>query len=236
MSLKTHDLDALLQFTGHRLSGPNAAATTEHRMGNGQTLEPGTALSPGRNQNRIRRGRHDYGDTEITGRFTMNMVDKCRKAVKVMAQKEGNFTLFALLENDLVLGKWDMLFSAQWLRPGRAAIKTIVDNLAPELTPHEWASIANIIPLAPSMPYVQWIAQHYEADAESEVKEIQNVLLDGVFVSHGYIIAAKGGQEKSEQSRQWGNGQIGDRVNPLSAAPHAPRRRVKQGAERQPAG
>lgn len=119
----------------------------------------------------------------------MNLVDKCRKVVEALSREKGAFTLFALFEHDVYPGQWDLLFSAPWLTPGRAAIRAIVDSLAPELTPQEWQSIVSIVPLDPSMPYVQWIARHYEV--ESDVREITNAVLDGVFVSHGYILAAK---------------------------------------------
>lgn len=119
----------------------------------------------------------------------MNLVEKCRKAVEKISREKGGFTLFALFEHEETPGKWELLFSAPWLKPGRLAIQTIVDALVPELSSEDWQSIVSIIPLDPSLEYVRWIARRY--NVENGAEEVFNALLDGVLVTHGFIITAK---------------------------------------------
>ncbi|MDQ2799883.1 MAG: hypothetical protein M3Y13_09590 [Armatimonadota bacterium] len=118
----------------------------------------------------------------------MPLVDKCRNAAESLSRERGGFSLLALFEHDEVPGKWDLLFSAPWVKPGRQAIQSVVDALAPELSPEDWQSIVSVIPLDPSSAQVQGLVRRY--GGENWVVEVANAVLDGIFVSHGFIISA----------------------------------------------
>ncbi len=93
-----------------------------------------------------------------------------------------------LFEREETPGKWDLLAAAPWLTTDRAGIETLINLIRPDMALEDWRMISSVNPLQYDLDYVQWIAREYQA--AHELKEISNVILAGIPIYHGFIIAA----------------------------------------------
>jgi hypothetical protein len=132
-----------------------------------------------------------------------SIMERFRDAEEYASQQRGGFSLFGLFEREDVPGRWDLVASAPWLRTGRAGIRELVDLLGAVFSVQDWNNIAKIIatvlPLEPSAPFVRAATHKY--NAEHQITEVTNAILNGIPVSRAFIITANASpSEKAEYS------------------------------------
>ena len=124
----------------------------------------------------------------MTKSIAQTLARRLQLAEKAIASTHGQFVLFVLAEREETPGKWDLLVSAFWLDTNRQGVQQMVNLLKPYLAEDNWLALASITPLAPTLEYVQWIAQKYNVQHDSQ--EVIDDFWDSLFIQHGYVITA----------------------------------------------
>src|SRR5436305_13267450 len=87
-------------------------------------------------------------------------VEKLKATEGEIAGERGGFALFALFEREELPGKWDVVFSAPWVRESkRSAIGYVVEKTCATLDSEEFLSIARFVPLRPTEDFVRALTQ-----------------------------------------------------------------------------
>jgi hypothetical protein len=113
-----------------------------------------------------------------------------RKAMRNIANKKGDFTLFAKIRRSDAPGTWDLVVSAPWLEEGKLkATSELVELLSDsvgETSLHEFSRIAT---LATDHPIVKAILESLAVDDGEH--RIQNTDLFGLNVEDAVVFRAK---------------------------------------------
>jgi hypothetical protein len=114
-----------------------------------------------------------------------------RKAMRNIANKKGDFTLFAKIRRSDAPGTWDLVVSAPWLEEGKLrATSELVELLSDsigETSLHEFSRIAT---LAADHPIVKFILENLAVD-DGELR-MQSTDLFGLHIEEAVVFRAKG--------------------------------------------
>lgn len=119
----------------------------------------------------------------------MSLVEKCRLAEEEITRDRGPFTLFGLFEREENPGRWDILFSAPWAKPGRETLEYVIGKMTPHLDKANWIEIAHLVPLAPTEDFVKEVTAAYRV--EHGAVGFSRGPFNGIPISRAYIITSR---------------------------------------------
>lgn len=106
-----------------------------------------------------------------------------------ISQLEGSFVLFALIEREDSLGKWDLVISADWIGNNQ---KRIIDMIALRISirldKDEQLLLSRILVLPPSDQFVQSL---HLINVEHGRVRITNCTFNGIVVKEAFLITSK---------------------------------------------
>ena len=113
-----------------------------------------------------------------------------RKAMRNIARKKGDFTLFAKIRRSDAPGTWDLVVSAPWLEEGKLKatselVELLSDSLG-ETSLHEFSRIAT---LGADHPIVKFILENLAVD-DGE-RRMQSTDLFGLHIDEAVVFRAK---------------------------------------------
>jgi hypothetical protein len=121
----------------------------------------------------------------------MELVRKLSEVEKEIAAERGGIVLVALFQLEDSLGKWDVVFSAHWIRrteDQRPAQEYIVGKLKPRLTQRELLSISGVLLFEPTEPFVGVVLELLQEWGNP--RQLTNVDINGMLMTTAYFIAA----------------------------------------------
>jgi len=105
-------------------------------------------------------------------------LNKFRSIEKRLAERHGDFVLFALIMREDSGGKWDVVASAPWIQDTRAGLEAIIEEMSLQLTPEELVNrISRIAPIKLTHPLVQTLSQ--KLNVEHVWISAGNLIIDG---------------------------------------------------------
>jgi len=117
------------------------------------------------------------------------VAEKLRKIEVEISTEKGSFTLFALIEREDSLGKWDIVISAKWIKDGeKALINTIALKISKNLSKDEQLMLSRIVVLPPTDPFVKNLNMFR---IEHGTIKLSNNTFNGIFVKDAYLITSK---------------------------------------------
>jgi hypothetical protein len=152
-------------------------------------LESGEALSAGRQADAAAGRGHGHfcpttaGDLVITN-------STLRKAMRDIAAKKGNFTLFAKIRRADAPGTWDLVVSAPWLEAGKLkATSELVELLSDSVGENSLHDFSRIQTVGANHPTVKFMLDNLsEEDGELRV---QSTDLFGLQIEEAVVFRAK---------------------------------------------
>src|ERR1022692_1693682 len=117
-------------------------------MVEGSRLEPGQAISSDWGGRAATGSGHDnVGEAALGG--SVIATGPLRKAMREIAARKGDFTLFALLMRADSLGRWDLVVSAPWLESGKLKatselVELLSDSIGREAL-QQFARVATVV-------------------------------------------------------------------------------------------
>lgn len=118
------------------------------------------------------------------------IVEKLRQIEIELSSEKGNFTLFALIEREDALGKWDVVVSAKWVgKEEKALINDITLKIYKELSKNEQLMLSRIVVLPPSDPLV--LSLNFGIGAEHSSIKMSNNTFNGIVIKDAYLITSK---------------------------------------------
>jgi len=120
------------------------------------------------------------------------MSDLTRKVTEVekdLASKNGSLNLFAVLEREDLVGRWDIVVSASWAKEDKATLQLIADAIRQHLAPEDIVNLARIVVLPAAENPVRAINEKY--DVEHGQVELTEPARFGLPVKHGFIITSR---------------------------------------------
>lgn len=116
------------------------------------------------------------------------VAEKLREIEVELSAKEGDFTLFALVELEDALGKWDIIVSADWISKNQKQILNMIAfRISTRLDKSEQLALSRIIILPPSDRFVQNLNL---IGAEHGNVKIKNCSFNGIVVKEAILIAS----------------------------------------------
>lgn len=126
----------------------------------------------------------------------MTVTRDFRRAMHEIAERKGDFTLFALfMPADAPLmradnpGTWDLVVSAPWLERGRLkALGELVDLLGKSIGKRALIQLSRVEPVAANDPRIRFILK--SIPVEDGEQHIQNTDLMGMQIERGIVFRA----------------------------------------------
>ncbi len=107
-----------------------------------------------------------------------------------IAQKKGDFTLFALFLREDVPDRWDLIVSAPWVGADRdAAVNYFVDEIKSFLGTQDLTALSRILIVDPNDAAVQALNRAIKVEHGSA--EVRDSSFFGLPIKHAYIITSK---------------------------------------------
>ena len=120
----------------------------------------------------------------------IDVIRKLRSIEVEISVEKGNFTLFALIEREDSLGKWDIVISAKWIKEKeKEIINIIASKLQRNLTEIEQLMFSRVVVLPPSDPFIKNIYTVFEV--EHGTVKVSNFTLNGITLKEAYLITSK---------------------------------------------
>ena len=121
----------------------------------------------------------------------MIAISKLRKAMHEIAEKKGEFTLFALvMRAGAPFGNWDLVASARWLGAGRIkAIRALVKLLAQSMGEESLKEFSRVEIVDSGDPAVRFVWENFPVD-DGE-RRVRNTDLFGLQIEEAIIFRAK---------------------------------------------
>jgi hypothetical protein len=121
-----------------------------------------------------------------------------RKAMREIAAKKGDFTLFALLMRADALGTWDLVVSAPWLEGGKLkATGEFIHLLAQSISEESLQQFARVVALDGDAPEVRFILENLPVE-DGEL-HVQSTKLFGLQIQTAIIFRAKQPETSSKR-------------------------------------
>ena len=117
-----------------------------------------------------------------------SLIENVSRAEATLAQENGAFVFFGLLQREETAGKWDVVVSAPWLTTDRAGTEVVINGLTRFLTAADWLKTASVVPLPPDADFVQSLTRRFQA--EHQLLETGGFSTDDVAVDRAFIITA----------------------------------------------
>jgi len=118
------------------------------------------------------------------------IVDKFASLEAEIAQKKGDFSLFALFLREDVPDRWDLMVSASWLGQNKnEAVNYLIEEIKAQLGPQELINLSSIVIVDPHAPQAQALANAFHV--EHGRVEVRDSNLFGLQVKHAFIITSK---------------------------------------------
>jgi hypothetical protein len=118
------------------------------------------------------------------------VAEKLRKIEVEVSVKKGSFNLFALIERDDSLGKWDIVVSAEWVgEKEKELINTIALKIREYLSEDEQLMLSRIVVLPLTDPFVKNLNMF--VGTEHGTIKLSNNTFNGIFVKEAYLITSK---------------------------------------------
>lgn len=117
------------------------------------------------------------------------VAEKLRQIEVNISANKGEFNLFALIEREDSLGKWDVIASAGWIKDQeKLLINTIASKISEYLTENEQLMLSRILVLPPSDTFVQSLNM---IGVEHGIVKLSNNTFNGIFIKEAYLITSK---------------------------------------------
>jgi len=119
-----------------------------------------------------------------------DLTEKFGELESLIAEKKGEFALFALFMREDAPDRWDLIVSAPWaLADKQSAIDYLIDQIKLSLGDEGLPSLARILVVDPEDPTVQ--ALNRAISIEHGRFEVTDSNFFGLPVKHAYIITSK---------------------------------------------
>jgi len=117
------------------------------------------------------------------------VAEKLREIEVEVSAEKGSFNLFALIERDDSLGKWDIVISAEWIGDKeKALINTIASKIRNYLSEVEQIMLSRIVVLPSTDPFVNNLNK---IGIEHGTIKLSNNSFNGIFIKEAYLITSK---------------------------------------------
>ena len=119
------------------------------------------------------------------------VAEKLRDIEVELSAEKGPFTLFALIEREDALGKWDVVVSANWIATnGKSVIQAIASKIKAKFRKEEQIMLSRILILAPSDSFVQNLNL---IGVEHGTLRLTNNSFNGVSIKEAFLITSQRG-------------------------------------------
>jgi hypothetical protein len=118
-----------------------------------------------------------------------------RKALRDIAAKKGDFTLFALLKRANGIGRWDLVVSAPWLDGRLETTRKLVDLVVKSIGRKSLLELGGVETVFAHDPTVKFIIKNFPVD-DGERRLDRPTELFGLEMSEGIILRAKPPERK----------------------------------------
>jgi len=117
------------------------------------------------------------------------VIEKLRQIEVEISAEKGDFTLFALIEREDSLGKWDVVVSANWIgKNEKSLIEMLASKIHESLSKEEQITISRIVVLSPSDALVRNLNM---IGVEHGVVKLPNNIFNGILIREAYLITSK---------------------------------------------
>ena len=117
------------------------------------------------------------------------LVEKFRQIEIGISSEKGDFGLFALIEREDSLGKWDIVVAAKWIgKADKELINAIADKTRKTLSKDEQLMLSRIVILPTSDPLVKSLNL---IGAEHSSIGLSNTSFNGIVIKEAYLITSK---------------------------------------------
>lgn len=117
------------------------------------------------------------------------VAEKLRQIEIEVSAGKGSFNLFALIEREDSLSKWDIVVAANWIDTERKElINTIASKIREKLNEEEQLKISRIIILSPSDILVRSLNM---IGIEHGMVKLSNNNFNGILIKEAYLITSK---------------------------------------------
>lgn len=117
------------------------------------------------------------------------VIEKFRQIEVEISAEKGDFTLFALIEREDSLGRWDVVVSASWIgKNEKPLIETLASKIHKSLSREEQITISRIVVLPPSDGLVRNLNM---IGVEHGTVKLSNNTFNGILIKEAYLITSK---------------------------------------------
>ena len=118
-----------------------------------------------------------------------DLTTKVAEVERDLAANNGSLNLFAVLEREDLVGRWDIVVSASWAKEDKTTLELIANAIRQHLAPEDIINLARIVVLPASENPVKAINEKY--DVEHGQVELLEPARFGLPVKHGFIITSR---------------------------------------------
>jgi hypothetical protein len=117
------------------------------------------------------------------------LAEEFRKAEIKVAAGRGDFALFGLFQTEDVSSRWDLVAAAPWLDAlPTSGIKEVIDAVSEHFSVKDWKIISVVVTMKTNSNFAQAMTRKFHL--EHEMEEIGNTYVNGVFISHAFLITS----------------------------------------------
>jgi hypothetical protein len=127
-----------------------------------------------------------------------DLIDKLRLLETEISQKQGDFSLFALLLREDAQNKWDLVASASWFwSDKKKTLDYLAKKLRSRLTSDEFLTLSRIVLIKESDPTLHALQQAFQV--HHTPIEVQDCNLFGLQIQRAYIFTSRRNGSDSNQ-------------------------------------
>jgi len=126
------------------------------------------------------------------------LINKLQQLETDISQKQGEFSLFALLLREDAQNKWDLVASASWFwSDKKKTLDYLTKKLRSRLTSDEFLTLSRIVLIDDSDPALHALQQGFQV--HHIPIEVQDCNLFGLQIQRGYIFTSRRNASQSHQ-------------------------------------
>lgn len=118
-----------------------------------------------------------------------NLAENIAEVARDLASANGSLNLFAVLEREDLVGRWDIVVSAPWAKEDKATLQTIAAAIRRHVPAQDIINLARIVILPANENPVRAINEQYTV--EHGRVELAEPSRFGLPVKHGFIITSR---------------------------------------------
>lgn len=127
-----------------------------------------------------------------------DLIDKLRLIETEISEKQGDFSLFALLLREDAPNRWDLVASAPWFwSDKKKTLDYIAKKLRSRLTSNELLTLSRIVLIEESNPTLHALQQ--DCQVHHTPIEVQDCNLFGLQIQRGYIFTSRRNGSDADQ-------------------------------------